>query len=221
MQQEIFSFHKIENLDWCDFIDNPENSEAISYLTKWPNWISDGLIIYGESGVGKTHLAALWAQTTNAIYLLQEAFNHDPRDLFDSDCNFVMDNFDGLLGAKNHDWIFHFLNIINEKKKYFLILSRTPPIFWNVSLDDLKSRLLSVPSVNIPNPSDESLLKIARKISNDLGIIVPDEVLSYILKKIDRCVRSVSDVLKILDKLSMQQKKPITLAFVKSQCNFS
>ncbi|MDR1561291.1 MAG: hypothetical protein LBS23_02970 [Holosporaceae bacterium] len=217
MQQEIFSFYKTENLNWYDFIDSDENFEAITYLIKWPAWNSNGIIIFGESGVGKTHLAALWAQTANAVHILKEAVNHDPRDLFDADCNFVIDNFDNFLSVNENvcNWMFHFLNIANEKGRYFLILSRTSLNSISISLNDLKSRLLAIPSINVKNPSDELLFKIAQKIAKDLEIFVSNDVLLYILNNANRDVRSVTEILKTLDKLSLQRKKAISIAFVK------
>jgi chromosomal replication initiation ATPase DnaA len=216
MQQEIFSFPKIETLDWSDFIESDENRRAILYLTKWPDWDSNGIIIHGESGTGKTHLAALWAQTANAAYILGESFNHNPRNLFDAECNFVIDNFDDSLNLRNYNWIFHFFNIAKEKNRFFLILSRSYPSLWSIGLEDLKSRLLALPAVNIDFPKDRLLLKISQKIAKDLGVYVSDDVLTYILNIVDRNVSTMDNVLRILDKLSIQRKKPLSLTFVKN-----
>jgi chromosomal replication initiation ATPase DnaA len=215
MQQEIFSFHKIERFDWKDFVVSEENFDAISQLAKWPNWSDNGMIIHGASGTGKTHLAALWAQTANAVYIIKENLSH-PRDLFGAECNFVIDNFEDFLNLKKSDWMFHFFNIAKEKNRFFLILSRLHPSFLNIELRDLESRLLSLPIVGIDTPRDDLLLKISQKIAHDLEIVVADDVMMYILNIIDRKTSSIIDVLKTLDKLSLQQKKPISLSFVKN-----
>ncbi|MDR2067456.1 MAG: hypothetical protein LBP41_00505 [Holosporaceae bacterium] len=220
-QQEIFNFHKVENISWSDFIESSENYDAIACLMKWPAWTRNGVILFGGAGTGKTHLAALWAQTANAVYILNEALNHDPRDLFAADCNFVIDNFDNFLDLSygRQDWIFHFFNIAHEKNRYFLILSKSNPISWDIELNDLKSRVLALSAVEIQNPGDELLFKIAKKIMRDLELTVPDEVLSHLLYVIDRNVASVAKVLRTLDKLSLQQKKSITLSFAKKYLN--
>ncbi|MDR0677237.1 MAG: hypothetical protein LBF57_00985 [Holosporaceae bacterium] len=213
MQQEIFEFPQIDRLDWSDFVVSEENRKAVRYLIEWPNWESNGIIIYGESGTGKTHLAALWAQTANAVYILKESLNYDPRDLFNAECNFVLDNFDYYL--KNQNWLFHFLNIIKEKKRYFLILSRNSPMSMDVDLKDLKSRIFSSVCVNIKSPGDDLLLKISRKIAKDLQISVSDNMLEYILALVDRKVTCISNVLKMLDKLSLRLKVPLSISFAK------
>ncbi|MDR2646248.1 MAG: hypothetical protein LBC04_03700 [Holosporaceae bacterium] len=219
MQQEIFDFHKIERLDWSDFIVSEENRDAILSLVKWPAWGSSGLIIYGESGAGKTHLASLWARTAGAVYILKESLNHSPRDLFAMENNFVIDNCEDFIGAScpkfSHDWMFHFLNIVKEKNKFLLLLSRTHQSFWSIELEDLRSRLLAIPSVNIAVPGDDLLLKISQKIAKDLEITIPDDAMRYILNTMERKVSFIADILKELDKLSLQQKKRLSLSYVR------
>ncbi|MDR2158065.1 MAG: hypothetical protein LBO02_01970 [Holosporaceae bacterium] len=215
MQQEVFSFHQMERLDWNGFIEGEENRDAILCLIKWPDWNSNGVIIHGESGTGKTHLAALWAQTANAVYVLKESLNHDPRDLFEAECNFVIDNFDDFLSPERYDWMFHFLNIIKEKNKFFLMLGRLHPSLFAVELKDLRSRLLTLPTINICAPKDELLLKISQKIAKDLEITISNDVLVYILNVVDRKVSSIANILRVLDKLSLQQKKSLSMSFVK------
>ena len=215
MQQEIFDFHQVERLSWSDFIESDENHDAILYLTKWPEWNSNGIIIYGESGTGKTHLAALWSQSANAIYVLKESLKHNPRDLFDTENNFVIDNFEDFINS-NYNWMFHFLNIAKEKNRFFLLLSRLHPSFWSIKLKDLRSRLLTVPAIGIGTYMDDLLLKVTQKIARDLEIIIPDDAVKYILNTTERRMDSIANILKKLDRLSLQQKKRLSLSYVKS-----
>jgi chromosomal replication initiation ATPase DnaA len=220
MQQEIFDFRKVERLDWSDFVVSEENRDAILSLAKWPDWNGNGLIIYGGSGAGKTHLASLWARTASAVYILKESLNHSPRDLFATENNFVIDNFEDFIGTSGskfgHDWMFHFLNIVKEKNRFFLLLSRAHQSLWPIELEDLRSRLLAIPSVDIAVPGDDLLLKISQKISKDLEITIPDDAIRYILNTAERKVSSIADILKKLDKLSLQQKKRLSLAYIRN-----
>ena len=216
MQQEILSFEKIEKLDWNNFVEGPENRDAITYLVKWPDWSNNGLIIHGNSGVGKTHLVTLWAQTANAVFISEKDMPSDPRSLFSDDANFVFDNFDNFLEAENFDWLFHFINIAREKQKFFVFVSRHQPSFWTITLNDLRSRILALPSVHIENPGDELLFKIAQKLCSDLGILIHENTINFILKRIDRQVNSVAKLLEILNKLSLQDQKKITIQFIQN-----
>lgn len=219
--QQVFDFSKEESLSWKDFIESEENRDALTYLVRWPNWNSNGLIIVGEHGVGKTHLASLWAQSANAVCVLKSCVNNDPRDLFlhteDNKCNFVFDNFQDFLTDQR--WLFDFYNIAKEKHRSFLITDVTPPALWNISLPDLKSRLNLLPVVRIYSHSDELLFKVTKKLARDYNIEISDNVVKYILTMCQRDIPEISRVLKTLDKLSLQQKKPLSLNFVRKYLN--
>ena len=215
MIQEIFDFHQVESLNWGDFIQSEENSEAVACLSQWPkSWGNNGIIIYGAPKVGKTHLASLWALTANAIYVLKTAFKEKPRILFEADRNFVIDNFDEISGIDY--WMFDFFNICREKGHYFLLLSRSHPSMWDIGLRDLRSRIQTLPVVNIKIPGDDLLMKIAKKISRDFGITISNETLDYIMNHITRDVSTLSEILRTLDKLALQKQKSITIPFVRS-----
>lgn len=223
MIQEIFNFDQAERLSWSDFVESEENREVVACLSRWPrSWNSNGVVIYGGPKVGKTHLASLWAQSANAIYVLRSGFFESPRALFASEYdnfNFVIDNLDVLfeeLDIYNLDkWMFDFFNICKEKKRSFLLLSRLSPSSWNVRLKDLRSRLQTLPAICIKRPNDTLLLKIAKKISMDFGIAISDSTLNYLIDRITRDVPSISETLKKLNRLAMQKKKSITTSFVR------
>jgi chromosomal replication initiation ATPase DnaA len=213
--QEIFAFHKSDSLDWGDFIESHENRDAVACLAKWNTWNGNGIVIYGESGVGKTHLASLWAQSSNAVYVLKSSIDNDPRLLFESECNFIIDNFDDFL-AINNSWMFHFLNISKETNRFFLLISRTNPALWKIELNDLRSRILALSIINMKNPECELLLKITKKISKDIGVIISDDAIKYMMNFVNRDVISVATALKTFDKLALQKQKPITIPFIKN-----
>lgn len=213
IRQEIFDFKKEEKLDWNNFIEGDENREALLYLTQWPHWTTNGLLITGQHGVGKTHLAALWAQSANAVYLLKDSLRYDPRDLFENDCNFVLDDAQNFLIDQH--WLFDFYNVAKEKNRFFLMLDTLPASIWNVSLKDLASRLSLVPVINIKNYDNDLLKKITKKIMNDWGISIPDNVIDYIINTSERDIEHISRLLYRLDAIALQQQKSISISFVK------
>ena len=215
--QEVFDFSREESLSWSDFVESTENREALSYLTQWPNWKSNGLVLVGEHGVGKTHLATLWAQSANAVCVLRSCLNENPRNLFDhthgNKCNFVFDNFQDFLTDQH--WLFDFYNISKEKRRFFIITDVTPPALWNITLKDLKSRLSLLPVIRIASHGDELLFKVTKKLAKDYNIEISDDVIEYILMTCQRYIPEISLVLKTLDKLALQQKKALNLGFVR------
>lgn len=215
IRQRIFDFHQQESLDWNDFIESDENREFLEYLKRWSISSSNGVIVYGASGVGKTHMAALWAQSANAVYILDGCERYDPRDMFDNSCNFVLDNFDEFLKSNCYEWLFHFLNILKEKNRFLLIVARTAPKGWFIPLADLHSRLMRLPAFFIRSPGDELLHKIIQKIAKDIGIAVPANSIKYLLTTVTRDVYTIKSIVLMLNKLSLEFKQPITVPFIK------
>lgn len=212
-EQEVFSFREQINLNWSDFIESEENHEALVWLMRWPNWTSLGIILTGAQSVGKSHLAALWAQSANAVYVLPHSLNHDPRELFQGECNFVIDNVSEFLC--DEEWLFDFYNILKEKKRYLLLIDRSGPQNWNIFLRDLRSRIMSLPHVCIQNYSDEMLVKICQKVSKDMAIDISDRTLEFIVRTYERDISSLTNILRTLNKLSLKTQKPISIPFVK------
>lgn len=213
LKQEIFSFCEQTNLNWSDFIESEENHEALMWLMRWPDWPGFGIILTGTQGVGKSHLAALWAQSANAVYVLPHSLNHDPRELFQGESNFVIDNISEFLC--NEEWLFDFYNIVKEKKRYLLLIDRDSPQNWNISLKDLRSRIMSLPRICIRNYGDEMLVRICQKIAKDIAIDISDRTLEYIVQTYERDISSLTNILRTLNKLSLKIQKPISVPFVK------
>lgn len=213
-KQKVFDFPQIEQLNWEGFVESAENRTVLQYLKQWQSWTTNSLIIYGDSGVGKTHVVSLWAQSANAACVRPDNM-HQVRRLFDTDANFLMDDFEEFLQPQNYKWLFDFLNILNEKRRFLIIVSRTPPSSWDISLPDLRSRLFLMPVLKIQSPSDNLLFHIAKKIAKDSGITISDECVKYILNNVTRDVCTVRKAINVLDKLSLEKKQSITLPFVR------
>lgn len=213
-KQEVFDFPQVEQLNWSDFVESDENRNVLQYLKQWQSWTTNSLIIYGAPGVGKTHVVSLWAQSANAACVRPDNM-HQVRKLFETDVNFLMDDFEEFLQPQNYQWLFDFMNILNEKHRYLIIISRDSPSSWNISLPDLRSRLLLVPALKIQSPSDGLLFHIAKKIAKDNGITISDECVKYILNNVTRDVHTVRNTIYTLNKLSLEQKQSVTLPFVR------
>jgi hypothetical protein len=49
-----------------DFVAGPSNAVALAAVNAWPNWHGGCLALAGPEGVGKSHLARIWAAETGA-----------------------------------------------------------------------------------------------------------------------------------------------------------
>ena len=85
----------------------------------------------------------------------------------------------------------------------------------NFKLLDLKSRLLSMPQIDIGLPDDELLTNLLVKHFSDKGVLVDLEVISYLIKRIDRSFESIIDMTSKINTSSLENSKKITIPFIK------
>ncbi|HQU02734.1 MAG TPA: DnaA/Hda family protein, partial [Acetobacteraceae bacterium] len=52
-----------------DFIAAASNEQARAWLADMANWPAGRLIIWGDSGAGKSHLLHIWARRTGALII--------------------------------------------------------------------------------------------------------------------------------------------------------
>ena len=91
----------------------------------------------------------------------------------------------------------------------------TSPSLFDISLQDLKSRLLSFTVLKMSRPGDELLFHIAKKLAKDLDIEISDNCIQYILNNSERNVSTIRTLINTLNKLSLEQKQAITLPFIR------
>ena len=67
----------------------------------------------------------------------------------------------------------------------------------------------------IKKPNQNLLKKIMIKQFNDRQLSINIEVVEYILRRIRRSYKSVSDMVELIDKFSLEEKSPLTIPLVK------
>ncbi|NLO68724.1 MAG: chromosomal replication initiator protein DnaA [Bacteroidales bacterium] len=193
------------------------------------------LLIYGTSGLGKTHLAqaigievkerypdkvVLYVNANKFQTQFVEAIRNNNRNDF---LHFyqmidvlILDDVQEFAGKeKTQDTFFHIFNHLHQSGKQLILTSDKPP----VELKGMEQRLLSRfkwgLSADLQVPDFETrVLILKRKIYTD-GIHMPDEVIDYIASQITNNVRELEGALVSLLAQSTLNKKEITLDLVK------
>jgi len=189
------------------------------------------LLLYGNSGLGKTHLAqaigieakqkypektVLYVNAAKFQTQFVEAIRNNNKNDF---LHFyqmidilIIDDVQEFAGKeKTQDTFFHIFNHLHQAGKQLIFTSDKPP----VELQGLEQRLLSRfkwgLSADLQTPDFETRIAILKKkIYND-GIIVPDEVIEYIASNITNNIRELEGALISLLAQSTLNKKEITL----------
>ena len=221
--QLLFDLKKKEIYEKDDFLVSDSNKEAYKLINRWPNWSSRKIIIFGDSGTGKTHLSRIWQKKTSAIILNLNKFKKIRFDNFFLKKNiFIIENisnfFDKIKKKDKDDLeknLLHFYNLIDEKRGYLILTDSIAPKFWGINLLDLKSRILSSITVNIKKPDDELLSSVLIKLFLDKQILIDKKIIKFIVYRSERSFTSLQNLVDKIDKQSLITKKKININFVK------
>lgn len=201
-----------------DFLVSPCNIEAIEWIDAFPDWYGvNALIVLGDKASGKTHISWLFSEKANAkVYNILEIKNEIFSDVVPINSSLVIDDIDKAIGDLSlEENLFHIINYAFEcNTKLFF----TSSILFNNShflLPDLKTRLLSFPVARIYPPDDDLLRSLLVKQFLDKGIILSPDVIEFIIKNIDRNPLSVQILVDKADLLSFEEKRNITIPFIK------
>ncbi len=193
------------------------------------------LLIYGGTGLGKTHLVQsigndikIKHPEKQVLYVSSEKFTNQVIDALRTNkiqefANFflqldvlILDDVQFLAKKdRTQEVFFHIFNTLHQSGKQIILTSDRSP----KDLKDLQDRLISRfkwgLSAEISIPEVETRMAILQyKAMND-GIVLPNEVVEYLAHSIDTNVRELEGVLISLVAQSSLMKKEIDLDLAK------
>ncbi|MEG0876468.1 MAG: chromosomal replication initiator protein DnaA [Oscillospiraceae bacterium] len=193
------------------------HAAAIAVADK-PGLVFNPLFIYGNSGLGKTHLLLsigqkIHEQDPNAkiVYVKGDEFTNQmvrsikesTQDEFRNKYRYVdlllMDDIQfiaGKLGVQEE--FFHTFNNLYEAGKQIVITSDRPPMEMVKLEDRLRTRFEGGLMADIQPPDMETRMAIVRNKASQLGMSLPDDMVEYIAESIKSNIRQIEGVVKRL-----------------------
>lgn len=184
-----------------DFVVSPCNQQVWQWLEKWPDWPAYGAVLVGAAASGKTHLLHSWQAVSGAVMLGESAQLELPKQPV------AIDNADRWADEQQ---LFHLLNHAKESGQSILLTATTPPAAWGIVLDDLRSRLLSLPVWSLEPPDDALLAALLAKHFSDRQVLVDAVTLRYIISRSERSCAAIQDLARQIDHYALEAKRPIT-----------
>ena len=212
MQQGLLPLEYNQSYDLCDFVVAECNQIAFELLHAPIQGITKEkfICIYGESGCGKTHLLQGLAKEHNLPYTTaNQAITANPWDWIYSEQKILI--LDDAHKVDDDVWWFHVYNLVKEQNKLLIIGTVKPPALWPVKLADWRSRLATFICAEMRNPDDDTLKRVLEKIWKDKGIIVDNAIFEYLSRRIDRNFPAICHWARKIDRISAQQRRPITV----------
>ncbi|MGI6029589.1 MAG: chromosomal replication initiator protein DnaA [Candidatus Heteroscillospira sp.] len=212
---------EIAGYTFDNFIVGPSNKfahAASKAVADHPGSIYNPLFIYGNSGLGKTHLLlaigqAIHARDLNAkmaylkgddftvqmIRSIREGTQEEFRQKYRYVDLLLMDDIQFISGKMGvQEEFFHTFNCLYEAGKQIVITSDRPPIEMLKLADRLRSRFEAGLIADVQQPNMETRAAITRNKAMQLGMLLPDEVINYIAENITANVRQIEGVVKRL-----------------------
>ncbi len=193
------------------------------------------LVIYGNTGLGKTHLIQAignYVVRNNSIakvfYTTSDEFTSEFVNAIQNNklsefINYyrsvdvlIVDDIQFFAGKeKTQDNFFHTFNALHQAGKQLVLTSDKPPR----ELQDVDERLISRFQwgliTDIQQPDLEMRMAIIQKKSNDEGIELPMEIVEYLARNIKSSIREIEGALITLIAMVTFDKRKITLELAK------
>ena len=191
------------------------------------------LFVYGEVGLGKTHLIQAIAThimqhsgktKIKVLYISSEKFTNELinsikdgstaafREKYRSVDVLLIDDIQFLAGKeRTQEEFFHTFNTLYEAGKQIVITSDRPPKNITTLEERLISRFEWGLTTDIQAPDYETRIAILRKKAQSENLNVPDEIIDFIADKIPSNIRQLEGALTKLTAYSVLTKKDLSV----------
>jgi chromosomal replication initiation ATPase DnaA len=148
------------------------------------------LLLQGPKGSGKTHLGQAWK-------------NHAKHGLFvdDADTMHAPDVFSAINSA------------LSGETGPLLLSATLEPKAWPHTLPDLYSRMKNTAAATLGDPDDDLLEAVIRKLFEDCGRAVRQDLVQYLILRSPRSVPALRLCVRELDAAGRAEKADLTKTF--------
>ena len=227
VQQLLPGFEVNDDTDFASFYAPEPLAMVKTCLQQWlDNNQTDFIYLSGASSTGKSHLLQAIAYTVlekglRSVYLpLSELLLHNTPSVLARmatlDC-VCIDELDVLSGRV--DWQEALFALFNQRLDANLPLcfaATMPATLVAIELGDLKSRLASCLSFQLPILADEEKIRMLQFRAARRGMDINASCAEYILQHSARSSEALVEVLDTLDQQSLLAGRKITVPFLKS-----
>ena len=176
------------------------------------------LFIYGNSGLGKTHLLLAIGQqihekspeksiayikgdefTNQLVKSIKDGTAEEFRQKYRNVDLFLVDDIQFIAGKQQtQNEFFHTFNNIYEAGHQIVITSDRPPLEMSILDDRLRTRFEGGLMADIQPPDLETRMAITRNKAGQLGLLLSDDAVEYIANNITANIRQIEGVIKRL-----------------------
>jgi DnaA family protein len=225
-----FDFSVSEHFTLTNFLVPSRNAELVNLLKNLEHYTEPVAFVWGSEGCGKTHLLQAVCHdqrdrgTLHALYLPMANIRVFGPEVFASLHHMELICLDDLhLVTGDMAWeeaLFEFFNRSREDGVRLLVSATQSPRGIDFALPDLASRMTWGVTYHLHDLSDDNKLAALDQRAREKNMPMPPEVLSYIFNRHSRDLQGLLAVIETLDKLSLAEKRRLTIPFVRKVLNW-
>lgn len=232
--KNVFSQYTFENFIVGD--SNKFAQAACIAVARNPATNYNPLFIYGQSGLGKTHLLYAITNeikrtmpdvrivykkgdefTNELIRAIQNGTTEAFREKYRHADVLLIDDIQFIAGREStQEEFFHTFNALYDDDKQIILTSDRPPKDIKTLEDRLRTRFEWGLVADVQPPSIELRTAIILKKAEDLGIEIPDDALRYLSENLRNSIRTIEGAIKKISAIHLLNGTPITLEMCKN-----
>ena len=172
--------------------------------------------IYGESGLGKTHLLRAVRHLVEekypdrkVIYIRCDDFidelvlsirdekRNEFRDKYSTCDILLVDDTQNLAGkSATQQELIYIYNTLREKGTQIIVTSDKPVVEMNQVVDTLRTRLISGLNIQIQLPEKALRVAIIKQVAKNFEVVLPDDIVNCIAENVDSNIRHLEGITK-------------------------
>lgn len=196
-----------------DFFVAPANALALAALDAPESWPERRMLLIGPEGAGKSHLAAIWAESHSAVTFSALDLPGVEVPVALRSGAVVVEDAAAIGGSRPaEEALFHLHNLLLAEGGWLLITASHAPRDWGLTLADLESRMEATASVRIAPPDDALLAAVLVKLFSDRQTKVPMTLIPWLVGRMDRSFAAARALVAALDARAVAQGRPLNRA---------
>lgn len=215
---EFQNYIEMQDMQSCSFFE--EIHERVN------NFLSSdelSLVFFGKEDLAKSFfffaLHNLLSKKFNCLYHSSKEKN-DFLFLKNTKTEIIfLDSYNNLFGFEEGEKKLFDLFNLSKEQKIKLIFNNSIEKSQKIDLKDLESRLSSSLQLNFPDLSDEDKKIIVLNFMKKRGLILNNRSIDFIINRFSRSLNDLIELSYKLDKISLIEKKNITIPLIKKFIN--
>ena len=215
---EFQNYIEMQDMQSCSFFE--EIHERVN------NFLSSdelSLVFFGKEDLAKSFfffaLHNLLSKKFNCLYHSSKEKN-DFLFLENTKTEIIfLDSYNNLFGFEEGEKKLFDLFNLSKEQKIKLIFNNSIKKSQKIDLKDLESRLSSSLQLNFPDLSDEDKKIIVLNFMKKRGLILNNRSIDFIINRYSRSLNDLIELSYKLDKISLIEKKNITIPLIKKFIN--